>query len=409
MVRLYTDHQGKLQHLEAVPKQVEPAAAGGAAPFDWNLLLRAAGLDAARFQPAQPEWTPLAAFDERAAWTGTDPASGAALRVEAAAWRGKPVFFRIIGPWSKPERMEPGSANSGTQLAVIALIYTALISAGFIAWRHLRSGKGDYRGAFKLALVYGACLGATGLLAAHHTVTMDELATFWKTISTAVINGGVVWAFYLALEPWVRRSWPQTLISWSRCMTRGIRDPLVGRDILFGAGLGCAETALRLATLALHGKGGEPVMADLGTLVGVRAAGAAALQSWTSALFTAMFFFFILFVLRLVLRNQWLASAAFVVILTAVFGMGTSYPWVDTPANLLFAALYTVVLLRFGLLALVVTELVATCLLGVPRTLDFSSWYAAMGMAPLAICAALAFFGFRTSLGGRKLLNEEAL
>src|ERR1700677_3100290 len=28
------------------------------------------------------------------------------LRVEAAAYRGKPVYFNLVSPWTKPDRME---------------------------------------------------------------------------------------------------------------------------------------------------------------------------------------------------------------------------------------------------------------------------------------------------------------
>jgi hypothetical protein len=31
------------------------------------------------------------------------------MRIEAAAYRGKPVFFELIGPWPRPERMRKTS------------------------------------------------------------------------------------------------------------------------------------------------------------------------------------------------------------------------------------------------------------------------------------------------------------
>jgi len=39
--------------------------------------------------------------------------------------------------------------------------------------------------------------------------------------------------------------------------------------------------------------------------------------------------------------------------------------------------------------------------------LDFSAWCAGMAVMPFVIVAALAVFGFRVSLGGRKLLKQE--
>ena len=103
MLRIFTDAQGRLEKLEAVPRQLDT---NSAAPphFDWAALFQAAGLDMARFQAATPQWSPLAPFDARGAWTGNDPQNGTPLRVEAAAWRGLPVFFQVVGPWSAPVR-----------------------------------------------------------------------------------------------------------------------------------------------------------------------------------------------------------------------------------------------------------------------------------------------------------------
>ena len=45
----------------------------------------------------------------------------------------------------------------------------------------------------------------------------------------------LVWIFYMALEPYVRRIWPEMVISWSRLLAGRWFDPLVGRDVLAGA------------------------------------------------------------------------------------------------------------------------------------------------------------------------------
>jgi hypothetical protein len=29
------------------------------------------------------------------------------MRIDAASYRGKPVYFELIGPWTRPERMQP--------------------------------------------------------------------------------------------------------------------------------------------------------------------------------------------------------------------------------------------------------------------------------------------------------------
>ncbi|MGA3017948.1 MAG: protein kinase [Bryobacteraceae bacterium] len=407
MLRLSTDQDGKLQELDAVPPQVEAPGATPAPPFDWALLLKAAGLDAARLETDEPRWTPLANWDSRTAWKTSDPQTGAALRIEAAQWRGRPVFFRIIGPWTKPDRMSAPAGGEGKSMVLLVVIYLVLISGCVIAWYNVRAQRADRRGATKLALIYFIWTGCGTFLLARHTLGLQEIPLFWHIFSGVAVNAAVLSVLYLALEPWVRRRWPQTLISWSRYAAKGIRDALVGRDILFGAGLGCAMALLKLLQLGLHGPSGEPVMADLQTLLGTRQLMATGLVTFAGALFDAIFFFFVLFIAVVLLRRQWLAAAAFIALVTVIFSAGTVYPWIDYPIALLMAGLYAFVLMRFGLLALVFAETLSDFLLGVPRTLDFSSWYAWIGMAPLLVVAAIAIFGFRTSLGGRPLLRDE--
>src|SRR5207247_1959879 len=101
MVRVQTDPDGKLIKFEAVPPQVEKPAPP-APPFDWSRLFQAAGLNISAYQPAEPEWTPLANWDTRAAWTGPDATTGTQLRIEAAVWRGRPFPSELWGPGPLP-------------------------------------------------------------------------------------------------------------------------------------------------------------------------------------------------------------------------------------------------------------------------------------------------------------------
>ena len=92
----------RLTQFIAVPPQVEKQ--DGAAPSpDWTPLFSAAGLDPSNWPQAQPMWTPPVYSDARAAWTGTlAERPDIPMRIEAAAYRGKPVYFELIGPWTSP-------------------------------------------------------------------------------------------------------------------------------------------------------------------------------------------------------------------------------------------------------------------------------------------------------------------
>src|SRR5262245_11389375 len=104
---LRLDMQGRLIRFSAEPSQIDEGPSHSPHPDkeDWARLISSAGIDAAHLASAEPIWTPPSAFDERAAWVGTFPEHPSLeLRVEAAAWHGRPVYFEIIGPWATPER-----------------------------------------------------------------------------------------------------------------------------------------------------------------------------------------------------------------------------------------------------------------------------------------------------------------
>ena len=403
MLRLETDPDGKLIRLEAVPPQVETPAPP-AAPFDWNKLFLAAGLDPSQFHTTDPTWTPLANWDTRAAWTGTDAATGAKLRIEAAAWRGRPVFYRIIGPWTVAGRMTPPSSQSS--LPFIAIIYIALLAASALVWHNVRRGRADLRGATRLSLIYFLCLASVKLLQMHHSATLGEIDNFWTSIGGALVNGGLIWVFYAALEPWVRRKWPRTMISWTRYTAKGASDPLVGRDLLYGTVFGIILDFGDVLDTALHGNNHQPLFPPLNAMLGVRAELAGVIAAVRDAIFTAVLFFFILFLLRLVLRKDWIAGAAFAVILAFATNFASATPWVDLPLAGLVFAVFALALLRFGLLAGIVTSAVGQ-FLALGGVLDFSTWYAGMAAMPFLLVALLVVYGFRTSLAGRKLFTQE--
>jgi serine/threonine-protein kinase len=406
MVRLETNPDGKLIRFEAVPPQVEKPAPP-APPFDWNKLFQSAGLEMAAFSAAEPTWTPLANWDTRAAWTGSDAATGAKLRIEAAAWRGRPVSFRIIGPWTVPGRMAHADNNSASAIPLLVAFFIVVIAACILGWHNFRAGKADRQGATRLAVIFFASEACYGLLTAHHTATLNEVVGFWTIVSTALSLAVLNWALYVALEPWVRRKWPRTIVSWTRFTSRGSNDPLVGRDLLYGIGFAAFLNLGAAVATALHGHSHQPVFPPLNALLGVRAEVAGVIVAIPNAIFSALFFFFVLFLLRLLLRKDWIAGAAFVLIGTLIAALASTTPWVDSPLNALTLAMFTFALLRFGLLAAIVTSTARQILL-MGGLLDFSTWYAGMAVLPFVLIALVVIYGFRTSLAGRTLFKQDS-
>jgi hypothetical protein len=84
-----------------------------------------------------------------------------------------------------------------------------------------------------------------------------------------------------------------------------------------------------------------------------------------------------------------------------------AFPAIDIPASFILQALEVLILLRFGVPAVITAGVVAGYLLDIPITTDFSSWYAAIGLFPIAVSMLIAFYGFRIALAGKPLWRED--
>ncbi len=411
MASVVLDGRGRLEFLEVVPPQLAEAGTQSHA-VDWNQLFAAAQLDPAQFQPATPVWNSLAASDTRAAWTGKWPATDQPLRIEAAAFQGKPVFFSLIGPWTVPHRMHRDQPKPGQQaynLLLLAMVISVALGAALLARRNYMQGRGDRRGAFRLAYVVFVLLVILWLLRAHFVPSWALFLPLVLTISTALFCSGLIWIMYLSLEPYVRRHWPQTLISWSRLLMGQIRDPLVGRDLLLGVILGVIWLLIfQVHTLLTMRMGASPNLLSTEYLSGTRMALGMWLRNVPGSIEGTLLFFFLLFILRVLLRKEWLAGIVFVAIWVTLKTLGSDYPLIDAVSWTLLYAVAAIIVFRVGFVALAVAIYTADLLLNVPMTLDFSTWYAANTLFPLLSVVALAGWGFYTSLAGQKLWNTDA-
>jgi hypothetical protein len=410
MVNVELDSQGQLTYFQAIPPQKENSTAPPA-NFDWNVAFTAAGLDSTKFQKADPVWNSLADSDARMAWTGSWPGTTRPLRVEAASWHGKPVFFSLVSDWTKPDRVktEDSTGKKVRQVFVTILFMALYFGAVRIARINYRQGRADREGAFRLAVVMFALEILLWLCRGHMVAGIETLGLLIIAVSTALFVSSTTWMLYLALEPWVRRRWPQTIISWSRLLSGQLRDPLVGRDILFGMMLGVLWVLIieiRYAVLAHLGM--APNLAQTDYLTGGRQALGAWLMQIPTSILGTLAFFFLLLGLKLVLRKDWLAAIAFVAIYSLPQGLSSSHVSVDLPIWILVYAIAVLIVFRFGLIPLACAIFTVNMLSNVPFTVSFSAWYMSTFALTLLSVVALAGWGFYHSLGGEPLWHLEA-
>jgi len=291
-----------------------------------------------------------------------------------------------------------------------------VLSAALLARRNLRKGRGDSRGAARLSSVVFAVTLLAWIFGADHTPTQNELGQFFfVAVSQSLLSSGLMWLVYIALEPLVRRRWPETIISWSRVLGGELRDPLVGRDVLIGvvAGLVFATISPILVNLSRLFSGGTPNTgtADLSAWLGVRQLIAdGMLAKLNVAIGFSLVLFFILFMFRALTRRGWFAAVLF----TALFTLGPILGRVDSTileAVLLaaFNLLTAVLIFRYGLLSMATAILVGGLIRAVPLTTDLSVWYAGYMITMIIIVLAIAGWAFHTSLGGQKLFTGDLL
>jgi serine/threonine protein kinase len=408
---------GRLRHFIAVPPQVDKQTGAAMSP-DWTPLFSAAGLDPSKWQLSQPTWTPPVFSDVRAAWTGTlTERPDIPMRVEAAAYRGKPVYFVLIGPWTRPGRMRPYQQTFGELVGgvvAIVLMLSILVGGALLARRNLRLGRGDRRGAGRIAAFVFAVWALAWSFGAHHISSFDEMGQVFLFMLFGVSFSCFFWVLYVAMEPYVRRRWPATLVSWSRLLAGGFRDPLVGRDVLFGCLLGSFSIACgRLAWFVPSWLGKPPQPPFLGPtwqFLGARSTIADLSNNVVLSLFISFVILFAMFLLRALLRKGWLAGI--VCILLVVFfrpPSADSLSAVILVNSLITIGLAVFLLTRFGLLAAVAAYIFINIIGSFPLTTQMSTWYSGLSIAGILLMAAMAFYAFYTSLGGRPIFGGAVL
>lgn len=416
MATVTLDTLGRLRSFSAVPSE-RSLAADGATP-DWSQLFTESGLDQSRFQPVSSIWTPPHQATTRAAWEGFYPDQPEfKIHVEAGAFESKPVYFEIFDVWDQPHE-EHVSIVRFRQRALVVLLLTVFIvvvlGSALLAFRNVKLGRGDRKGAFRLAVFMLVVFFIRWLFASHHVFVEDEALNFISNVQNMLFWAFFFWVVYLAFEPFVRRRWPDRIVSWNRVLAGGFSDPLVGRDILLGAvfGLGMILSNFYLANLVPHWLGYPPPIPwfdfPATQLLGIRSFAHAITQQIFGALLQSFVVLFFLFLLYIILRRERVAAIALWVLMAVALSL-THDTVAGVPFALFTASMVILVLYRYGLLALISAIFVLHLTIFYPITSDFSAWYATDYVLGLLICLALVVFGFYTSLAGQPLFRSSLL
>jgi serine/threonine-protein kinase len=383
------DARGVLVEYVRVPATEETPAA---TTPEWAAVLRRAGLDPDAARPVPPAGIPPVFGDERHAWDLGEPA--APTHVEAASFRGRPVWFRVQDP-AAPLDESPPRAGPGRYVILGILLFGTVL-----ARRSVRVGSADRDGARRIAAF--TALGwvvALGLYDPRHF----EPSLVFLSAMIVVLLAAVCWVSYLALEPVVRRRWPDTLVSWTRLLRGRVLDPLVGRDVLLGVLGGIAATLVGQAGLFAQGAGASRWPAWPEGLTSGWAAASDPITHCAYAVVENLFILLVLVLLRQLLRQTWAALALTLVMFVGLQHLG-SPP--DLVSHLLIRGVLWGILVWRGLVSGVAAMSVRGFLGVSLMTTHLGAWYANEAITGILATLALAAWGFYASLGGRPLFGD---
>lgn len=411
MVAVCLDPKGRLIEFHAVPPH--DGSQRSSADFDWSIPLEKAGLDPAKAVRTTSQRTPPVYCDQRAAWLGVYPdLPDTTVRVEAGVYDGKIVYFHV-GPDQTLERLyadepaavlpEPtqGAGWAARDFVVVAVILTIQIGGAFLAWRNLRRGRANRRGALRLALYFFCVFLLSWVLSIAHFPSFDhEMPMLCAIVGQAGVIAVMLWIAYLAGEPYLRRRWPWRIIAWNRVLAGRFRDPLVGRHVLIGGLFAVGLILLRQVEYLAPAWFGWPASIPTSLFEGaltkpfyyvLRCQFGGAMEGFIS--------FALLFVLFLVCRREWLAIGVYLTQRIALSALSADYPALDVVFSGVSFATGLFLLLRCGFFAFIVNGYFCLILSGTPITTDLSAWYSTSALVNGLALMALAAYGFIVSLG----------
>jgi hypothetical protein len=396
------DSQGRLQSFRVIPYPNRNSSKSVEAS-DWPYLFERAGLDFSVAKEMSNGWYTTQLTDQRFAWAVAR--DGNSIQVHGGKYKDRVVLFEIGLMDTTEESAFYHPDIRFVEWVPNVLIICLLLVCLFLARKNIRLGRGDIRGALHGAIAIFLSSLVWLLLTSHHFSGPYWLFE-WSQLVLGRSAGLALqwWVLYMALEPYIRRMYPEALISWNRLLVGRVRDALVGRDVLMGIGFGALIALPNLLMFALPNwfpiKRVTPWFSVYGLGETSAYVGSLALQAM-AALYLALVSLAFVFLAWKIFRSKTAALVTLGIVWTVIF-LHPNNPWGELPLSILAAALLVVCLMRIGLLGLVVALYTHFSFFFGCLTTDFSRWYAPRGFAVLLVVFAIACCAFWTSTIGRK-------
>jgi predicted Ser/Thr protein kinase len=402
MVTVVVDSSGRLLNFQAVAPR-EDSEASPQTPLDPAVVFRRAGLEIAQFTETAPGYVPVLAFDARRAWTGTYPGlANTRITVELATWRGRVSSLFIRFPWTElPKGAEPPASLANHAFTAFEMLFlgTALFCIVYFARRNLKRGRGDRRGAFRLAAFCMLLIALRWICVRHMMPRTSLIGYAFEDMSVGLAVASIIWLLYIALEPAVRARWPHTLITWNRLLAGKVRDAQVGSHILIGMAIAMVLQSLFTWRLYWAVLGGAPPDApNLAVLSGVRPFLGNVCNLLVEALQTGLIIFFLLCGVRQLVRRDWAAAIVAGALLSIQQGLLSSTNLaLDVTLHITVFTAFAFILLRLGLVPAIAGIILLNTLGNAPIGSDAMAWYTPTAVLMLATLGALAVYGFARS------------
>ena len=351
-------------------------------------------------------------------WRGTYPNTpDLPVRIEVAAYHGKPSYFEIINPWGShaPQApVPPTDTRTAGFLVLLVVFFGIMVVGGLLAFKNIRLGRGDLKGAFRVTVFLFILRMVSWAASVHHVPRIGEVDLLIAGLQSALFWSCFAGLMYLALEPFLRSRWPDRIISWSRLLAGDFRDPLVGRDILigalFGVGLILNLQLFQVVPRWLGWPPGIPILLaipEMGML-GIRSFLPLFAIQMSAPLVQSFMVVFLLLFLAMLLRKNWLGIGAGWLVLSGFIVSGVADEGLLVAAvafGFVTSTLLVFVAVRFGLLALMSALVFWVLPHFFPMTTELTAWYAGDFILDLTLLVGIAVYGFYIALAGQPLFR----